>query len=628
MEGYYDRDAPHERHSGALRTGVRVHRKHGAAPYARVVHTDREGDAQMGEGSASSATSQRVAAFHPRGGQQAHRSRSLSVALPAERNVFSRLGPRNLRISRESFGTRNRGRARVVFTSRPPLTAWFKVRLVGAATVDRTWVMNAIGERLSAENITFQPIQVAVDGNSLTFYVKDQAAANRLRMLNKAIQFSHGPKMPIAVNPSQAPVVHLDESVKAAIKTAMGKRYDAATHSLTLSLFNEAPEFKTASLNIQLSRASHMKAVLELIEANIKELQSLDLSKNRLSQLMDFSRLADKVQLRQLNLSDNAIRHIRDVELLRSFIHLVDLDLSRNPIRDAYRDTPAYIEDIRKKLPNLLRLDGVDLPKKIGFDAPARIQLPVPTPFYTPFDAQANQRLESFLLRYYEYFDGRRSELLGAYSEDAQFSLFIPKLYDKSSGFYSHSRNLNNVTESVVQNAKLLLGRTSIVDFFGKLPATAHAPKSFTVDVFFNENALLGLMVTGVFREDQHKRQQFRSFSRNFVIVISEEGWRIISDTLTVTAPSVEQVNQFRQNTAPENPSNSVATPAPTVSTASALDEPMKLAMIVNFANESGMNEQYSRLALEDNYWDYAKAGAAFLQLKSENKLPPEAFVK
>ncbi|XP_055340928.1 nuclear RNA export factor 1-like [Paramacrobiotus metropolitanus] len=622
MEGYYDRDAPRERQSGALRTGVRVHRKHGAAPYARVLHMDREGDAQMGEGSASGAATQRVASFNPRGGQQAHRSRSLSVALPAEKNVFSRLGPKNLRMARESFSVRNRGRGRPLYGSRPPVTAWFKVRLVGAATVDRSWVMNAIGDRLSAENVTFQPIQVAVDGNSLTFFVKDQAAADKLKMLNKVIQFSHGPKMPIGVNPSQAPVVHLDESVKDAIRTAMGKRYDAATRSLTLSLFNEAPEFKIASLSIQLSRTSHMKAVLELIETNIKDLHSLDLSKNRLTQLMDFFRLADKVQLHQLNLSDNAIRNIRDVELLRSFTHLVDLDLSRNPIRDAYRDTPAYIEDVRKKLPNLLRLDGVDLPKKIGFDAPTRVQLPVPTQFHAP-NEQAKQQLTTFIQQYYTYFDGRRSELLGAYSDDAQFSLFVPKFQDKSSGFFPHSRNLNFVVDSATRNVKLLLGRTSIVEFFSKLPATAHVPESFTVDVFFNENALVGFMVTGVFREEQNKHQRIRSFSRNFVVVISDEGLRILSDTLTVSQASPEQVNQFSQNTPSEKPSSSVATPATTV-----LDEQTKLAMIVSFASQSGMNEHYSRLALEDWNWDYPKAGAAFLQLKSENKLPPEAFVK
>lgn len=149
-----------------------------------------------------------------------------------------------------------------------------------------------------------------------------------------------------------------------------------------------------------------------------------------MTQLVDLAVLAGKVPVRQLILSDNEIRQVHEIEKLRHFGTLEDLDLSRNPVSTNYPDTPAYVEALRKKLPTLLRLDGVELPRKIGFDAPVRATLPVPTPFHAP-NEEAKKQLSTFVQQFFSCYDSQRSMLTAAYADDAQFSLQISRIPDR-----------------------------------------------------------------------------------------------------------------------------------------------------------------------------------------------------
>ncbi|GAU98394.1 hypothetical protein RvY_09548 [Ramazzottius varieornatus] len=618
----------------ALRAGrFGPRRKHTSMPYK----LDREGDAQMGDGpppSTSTATIEnrepRSMGLNPGMGRPTGRGRSTSVTIPAKGDVFSRLGARP---GRESFpvGARGRERPRIIHHGgRRPVADWFKIKLLGAAQVDRNWVMKSLQDQLT---IPLTPVQVVTDGNSLVFHVNSRPLSEQLRGLHRVLTFPTGSKIAIQVNNSQAPTLHLDDNVKEKIKSVMASRYNPAMKFLDLRNFAEDAEFKKDNLSVHLTRRNIMTAVVDLIISNVSDLQSLDLSGNKINELNAFATLGGKIPLKTLNLSDNVIPRVYEIDRLKTFTSLTDLDLSRNPARGEYRDNSSYVENVRKRLPNLLRLDGVLLPKKIGFDAPVRAALPVPTPFHVP-NEEAKQQLTTFVQQFFQCYDTQRNHLTAAYAVDGQFSYQYTLSSDRTSAYQS-GRNLQFIEENSWRTKRLHIGPTNIVSFFNTLPSTAHLFESFTMDVFFNENSLVGFAVAGLFREDYvspTKKGTLRSFCRNFVVRIDPNGLSIISDTLSIASPTLEQMKQFgnvavvKPESIPHPSASHAQSPQPTSSHAT--DDSMKELMVAQFARESGMNLHFSRMALDDNGWDYAKAATVFTELRSQNKLPAEAFVK
>ena len=174
-----------------------------------------------------------------------------------------------------------------------------------------------------------------------------------------------------------------------------------------------------------------MKAVAEIIQAHIPNLQTLDMPGNRIMELANLAILCGKIPLQRLNLMDNRIGRTAELEKIKGFPLLQDLNVTKNPLRDTFRDNPSFVEAVRRELPQLMRLDGVDLPRKIGFDAPPRTQLPLPVPVYVPQGELAKQQLQKFVIEFFNCFDSQRSSLLGEYAEDAKFSFFISRQQDR-----------------------------------------------------------------------------------------------------------------------------------------------------------------------------------------------------
>ena len=47
---------------------------------------------------------------------------------------------------------------------------------------------------------------------------------------------------------------------------------------------------------------------------------------------------------------------------------------------------------------------------------------------------------------------------------------------------------------------------------------------------------------------------------------------------------------------------------------------------VKKFMSESGMTENFSRMCLEQNQWNYNKAAEKFLELKNSNQIPADAW--
>ncbi|KAB5595766.1 MRNA export factor mex67 [Ceratobasidium theobromae] len=139
-----------------------------------------------------------------------------------------------------------------------------------------------------------------------------------------------------------------------------------------------------------------------------------------------------------------------------------------------------------------------------------------------------------------------------------------------------------------------------------------------------------------------------RSFDRVFVLAPAAPdspsyvaGWRvtILSDQLTVRGYSaneawvpgpivVQNTNTGKSTpgpgTGPPSAMSSVDMTATLDPIMADLSEPQR-ALLIECANRTALNAQYSRMCLEGNGWDLAKALANFEELK--NTIPPDAFL-
>eukprot|EP00058_Branchiostoma_floridae_P003754 XP_002589242.1 hypothetical protein BRAFLDRAFT_114207 [Branchiostoma floridae] len=189
--------------------------------------------------------------------------------------------------------------------------------------------------------------------------------------------------------------------------------------------------------------------------------------------------------------------------------------------------------------------------------------------------------------------------------------------------FCRDSRNLLFVND-LSQRVKFLKhSRLNVVAFLNELPHTQHDPNSFVIDVGVAMNSLICFTVSGVFREVVSKsggNPPIRAFSRVFTAVPAPQGLCIVNDMMTISAATPAQEKAAFTSPAP--------TPSPSpVPGPSGLSEPQQ-QMIKMFAEQSGMNEEWSQSCLEQNGWEYNKSAQVFTELKAQNKIPPEAFLK
>ena len=96
-------------------------------------------------------------------------------------------------------------------------------------------------------------------------------------------------------------------------------------------------------------------------------------------------------------------------------------------------------------------------------------------------------------------------------------------------------------------------------------------------------------------------------------------GFCIINETLFVTpATDLSKRKPFLN----KDPVPAVPAPA----TTSSLDEATKRSLATSFSQTSGMTIEWSVQCLEQNNWDFDKAGVNFNEAKALGKIPPEAF--
>ncbi|XP_062051960.1 nuclear RNA export factor 1 isoform X1 [Lepus europaeus] len=501
---------------------------------------------------------------------------------------------------------------------------WFKITIPHGRKYDKSWLLNMIQSKCS---VPFTPIEFHYENTRAQFFVEDASTASALKAVNYKILDRENKRISIFINSSTPPLTvqsELKPEQVEQLKVIMSKRYDGSQQALDLKGLRSDPDLLAQNIDVVLNRRSCMAAALRIIEENIPELLSLNLSDNRLFRLDDMSTLVQKApNLKILNLSGNELKSERELDKIKG-LKLEELWLDGNPLCDTFRDQSTYISAIRERFPKLLRLDGHELPPPIAFDVEAPTLLPPCKGSYFGTENLKSLVLH-FLQQYYAIYDsGDRQGLLDAYHDGACCSLsipFIPQNPGRSSlaEYFKDSRNVKKLKDPTLRFRLLKHTRLNVVAFLNELPKTQHDVNSFVVDISAQTNTLLCFSVNGVFKEvDGKSRDSLRAFTRTFIAVpASNSGLCIVNDELFVRNASAEEIQRAFAMPAP-TPSSS---PVPTLS-------PEQQEMLQAFSTQSGMNLEWSQKCLQDNNWDYTRSAQAFTHLKAKGEIPEVAFMK
>ncbi|KAJ3588101.1 hypothetical protein NHX12_011696 [Muraenolepis orangiensis] len=503
-------------------------------------------------------------------------------------------------------------------------SGWFKITIPHGRKYNRKWLLPALQDICS---VPFNAVHFNVDNSRAHFYVDDVATANALQKCSHKITDTDGYKVEVHMNPS-GPPSFMQSDLKPEdlehLKQCMAKRFDGSQQALDLNNLRTDPELVSQSVEVMLNRKTTMEAVIKIIQENIPELVSLNLSNNRIHKLDDLADVMGKApQLKILNLSNNELKSDRELDKIKG-LKLVELWLDKNPLSSSYKDQASYISDVRLRFPRLLKLDGHDLPPAIVFDVESPTVLPA-----CKGSCFGSEEIKPIILRFLQQFfsiydSGDRQSLLDAYHDGASLSLTTPfstqNLSRSSLGdYHKDSRNLKKVKDTTMRFRLLKHTRLNAVAFINELPKTQHDTASFNVDVNTYTNTLLAFTVSGVFKEVEGKsRDSTMAFSRVFVTVpAGNSGLCIVNDQLFIRMATTEEIRRAFVAPAP-TPSSS---PVPTL-TAPQQD------MLSAFSLKSGMNFEWSQKCLQDNEWDFNRAAQVFTQLKTDGNIPDVAFLK
>ncbi|XP_071514472.1 nuclear RNA export factor 1-like [Panulirus ornatus] len=510
---------------------------------------------------------------------------------------------------------------------------WHKILIRDGNTLDKHQVLSEIRSLVQEP---FTPFLFETEGKNLVFYLEDNGpAVHAIIEINRRITMPNGQRLQIWSNRSPPPNRPLPASQAERVTQVMSDRYSVELKRLDLKNFHNDATLMKEGIFCPLYRQPNMQIIVDIIVSNIPQVEEIDLSYNKIHGLDELERIVSSCpNLQRLNLGKNKIQNEAALEKL-SGLGIIDLTLEGNPLCDKFRDTETYISAVRKHFTKVIYLDGQELPKPIGFEVDEEItKLPQSCPSYFAIPDVKGLVLQ-FIEQYYQIFDTEnRRPLEAAYSVNALFSL-VCNFPETGPGarytniYLTTNRNLKKVTSTDRRQKLVYQGRKNIGTFLCQLPYTMHDPLSFTVDVPLTDNKLMVVTLSGVFRQLTDRNPPIRSFTRTLTIIPEGTGYCICNEQMHLTTATVDQVKKaFKTPVANIPQSNQQIQTAvenvPVV--AQGVLQPVQEAMIAKFSEISGMLPQYSQLCLEENGWDYNKAGEIFTQLKAENKIPPEYF--
>ncbi|XP_058392374.1 nuclear RNA export factor 2-like [Diceros bicornis minor] len=473
--------------------------------------------------------------------------------------------------------------------------SWFKITIPYGRKYDKTWLMDSVQSHCS---VPFTPVDFHYVKNWARFFVQDAGVASALMEVSYKICDHENRKISILVSPSAEPYsvqYKLEPKEMEQLKLTMNKRYDVSQQALDLQRIRFDPDLVDHDIDIILNRRNCMAATLQIIEKNFPKLLSLNLCDNkvyRLDGLSDITQKAPTVKI--LNLSKNELKSARELDKMRG-LRLEELWLEGNPLCYTFQDQSTYISAIREYFPDLLRLDGQELLQPIMVD--------IDTPYLIKPCKESYKRCETlknlvlqFLQEYYLIYDsGDRQGLVGAYHDEACFSLTIPFNPEDAAPsslckYFKDNRNIKKLKDPYLRVQLLKHTKVDVVRSLCVLPKTQHDFSSFSVETWFQTERMLCFSVNGVFKEGE-SQSSVHAFTRTFITIpASNSSLCIVNDQLFVrdTTHNETQSTFF------------IPVPTPTSSSMPTLSQEQQ-EIVQAFSTQSGMNLQWSQKRLQDD---------------------------
>jgi len=390
--------------------------------------------------------------------------------------------------------------------------------------------------------------------------------------------------------------------VRKGIESFVTRYYDKDNRSLTLSnLRGLLPKVQSIDFNDK-----RFTVLLESILAvSCPDIVTLALDNNNISKLPAVAYLlTNRLKIINLSLDSNNISNFDELNHIKN-VNLRQLMLSNNPI--CGQDERTYQMEVVRRLPDLYILDQQQV--KLEDNHP-NVQLPPLRGSY--YDSPEILNLsERFLREYYGAFDGDRNSLVGAYADQAVFSVsHIPTSQPKGrqsqssfrrdtfAPYATVNRNLTETINTERRATTLKHGPLHIVGTLLDLPATKHDFPSFSLDCSVVDigTQILTISINGSFLEDGKKK---RCFARTFTLIPApaDSKWPcvILNDQF--------YVRHFTQ----KKPKADI----------------LKIAQL---AKETKLKINLCEECLAQNNWNYENALNDVRCLLANNQLPAESF--
>uniref|UniRef100_A0A452SY42 Nuclear RNA export factor 3 n=1 Tax=Ursus maritimus TaxID=29073 RepID=A0A452SY42_URSMA len=359
----------------------------------------------------------------------------------------------------------------------------------------------------------------------------------------------------------------------------MNKHYDVSQQVLASRGSTLTQHLLGHDIDIILNRGNCMAATLQIAEENFPELLSLNLSNNKpygLDGLSDIIQVVSTVKI--LNLSKNEVKSAGELDQGKS-LQPEEMSAGGSPPCTAFPDKSTNIRSV---------VHCVTL-----WDSELCLTVPVwRRQQLCAFGRGGGGRKLTSLLshRYYLIYDsGDRQGLLGAYHNEACFSLAIPFNPGEPAAsslceYFKENRNMKKLKDPSLRVQLLKRTKCDIMRSLCVLPKTQHDLSSFVVDMWFQTEMMLCFSVNGVFKEGVGLSLCPVSEVPFFPFSLC-----IVNDDL------------FVRDASPKETPSTVSIPVPTPSCSSWPTLCQKRQeMGQTFSTQSGMNLQWFQ-----NQWDY-----------------------
>ncbi|XP_047620190.1 nuclear RNA export factor 3 [Phacochoerus africanus] len=425
------------------------------------------------------------------------------------------------------------------------LGSWFKITIPFGIKYEEKWLLSLIQKHCG---VPFTPVEFHYEKMQAQFFVENANIAFALRNVSGKIYNEAKERISVFVDPCDAPHSVQKELRSAKVeqmKLTLNRQNEGSQKSLHIQRLRLDPGLMISGMGTAQNPGNAETACLQLYGENVPKLLSLDLSNKKPYQLVGLPNTVEHAShIKNLNLSNTEVKSAGEMDKVQQ-LEPDEMCADRNPLCNTSPDEATSISSILELFPKLLCLEGQETPPATHRGAEARQCLPRCKGSFFGSNELKSLVLQ-FLQHYYLIHDyGNRQRLLGAYHDEACFSLtipFNPQDPDPSSlcEYLEENRNMKKLKDPDLRVLLLNHTKVDIVTSLCVFPKTEHDLSSFVVDTWFQTETMICFSVNGVFKEVEGRYQGcVRAFTRTFIATpATSSSLCIVNDELFVSDSS------------------------------------------------------------------------------------------